>query len=364
MLVNNAKVLGFILLSMLGVFPVVWTRTNVDRTSTTATNGSSSAEDDAQMRVERQEILGVDVLMAYPHDPVPKGILFVGHGCSHSNTDFFAPTADDTCPECIGLPEELAIVEMAVHKFDLAVVAISSQNRDSKCWAHGDGERVAKVLGNVYAKFEKEANSGGTGPRIPVLAFGASSGGGFVGSALVESMEDTEAKQLDGYISQIAAPEPRAHKTTDQHKLPVAVYITMNRDERTDASAKEIVNSMKAGKHSATHIRLDPLPVTESFFHDRILNITFEQSTAMVEALHQANFLDPTSKQLVEDPRRSAWRDVIRPLVPASDSLKPDESPISEVMNVARGAHEMTRDGVEEAIKHILQKVEEQNKVS
>ena len=36
----------------------------------------------------------------------PKGIFFAAHGCQHSAGDFWLKN-DDTCPGCLGLPEEL-----------------------------------------------------------------------------------------------------------------------------------------------------------------------------------------------------------------------------------------------------------------
>ena len=356
-LAKNAKTFGFLLISVLGIFPFMMRRGH----GTTGSNNSTSTplERAPPMPLERTDILGVNVLMQRPAQQyAPQGIFFVGHGCSHSHTDFW-PANPEVCPECLGLPEDAAIVEMALHEFHFVVVAFSSVNRDSKCWALSEGERVGNVLGKVQELLHGENTKG---PRIPIIAFGASSGGKLVGGSLVEAVERTEAKKLDAFISQISAPEPRTHRKQDQHELPIAVYITMNRDKRTEQQAEEIVRSLKEEKHYARHLRVDSLPITESFFSDRITTITLEQSTAMVKALEQAHYLDPQTKQLVGDPRETKWRDVLRPHAPASDTFVADESPISEVMNVAWAEHEMTRDGVEEAIQYILLKLKADKK--
>jgi len=51
---------------------------------------------------------------------------------------------------------------------------------------------------------------------------------------------------------------------------------------------------------------------------------------------------------LISDPRVSDWREVVKTaiphIVPAIDSLRSDESPISELMNLARSQHEITDD--------------------
>ena len=95
--------------------------------------------------------------------------------------------------------------------------------------------------------------------------------------------------------------------------------------------------------------------MVDGFFHDRIPGYTLEESKAMVGALRAANYLDPQTHSLVDDPRQSNWRDVLRAHVPESkDNFVADESPVSEVMNVARAMHELSRDGVKEAIDFIL----------
>lgn len=61
----------------------------------------------------------------------PHGVLFVAHGCSHQGSDFWLKSP--RCLECLGLPEEVAITRAAV-KRGYAVVAVSSYDRESKCW--------------------------------------------------------------------------------------------------------------------------------------------------------------------------------------------------------------------------------------
>jgi len=350
-LVNYGRLVGFLFLTLAGVMAIVWTR-KVAIKAVAIVN-----KIDVSSPLERMNIEGIDVLLQRPTNNPPKGILFLGHGCSHSHTDFWPPTPP-TCSDCLGLPEEMAIVDMARNEYQFVVVAISSQDRGSKCWSGMDGERVAKVLASMHDQLQQEF----VGVKIPLLAFGASSGGSFVGNVLPKAMTATEVKKLDGFIAQIAAPNPSRRGAADeqqQQQLPVAVYITMNRDEMTDKRAKEVVSSLTQQNRPATQIRLDPLPITASFFHDRIPSISLRQSAEIVKALEDANFLEPETKLLKEEPRMSDWRSVIRPCVSESeDSFVADASPISEVLNVAQGVHEMTRDGVREAIEYILLKME------
>ena len=267
-----------------------------------------------------------------PPSSPPCGILFVGHGCSHAHTDWFVH-----CQDCLGLPEERGIVKIAL-KFNLMVVAMSSENKRSRCWeVSKDGPRVASVLHDLSQRF--------SGQRpLPIYAFGASSGGTFVSN--LHSYLTKRGLKLDAFVSQIMAASPPI-------SVNRAVYITMNRDKYTDAKAKKFVfNSHRDTK--IKQIRLPPLEISEAFFSERIVEVTKDQSNAIMQSLKGAGFLDAEGL-LREDPRRSAWRALVRPHVPQiQDSLEADQSPISEVLNVAYAKHEMARDGVEEALEFCL----------
>lgn len=273
----------------------------------------------------------------------------MAHGCSHSRTDWFVKS--ESCPDCVGLPSELSIVKIAL-KYDLLVVAMSSQDRDRKCWnGKADGDRVAEVLKEFGRRY----------PDVPILAFGASSGGSFV-SRLGERMESSNVR-LSGFISQISAKTP-----LPLNGLDCAVYITMNRDLATDARAKEHLQKWSKDGSGPTvkHVRLDPLPITETVFSDRISHNgpVPAKSKLMAEALRDAGYLDG-EKLLRENPRHSDWRSILRPLLVESkvnedpwfvkDELVADRSAISEIMNVAYSQHEMTPDGVDEGLKFCLE---------
>ena len=68
------------------------------------------------------------------------------------------------------------------------------------------------------------------------------------------------------------------------------------------------------------------------------------------QALRDGGFVD-ASGFLVDDPRRTNWRDAVRPVVPeAVDSLVADASPVSEILNVAWARHEFTDAHLEESL--------------
>eukprot|EP00978_Attheya_sp_CCMP212_P004397 scaffold9605_cov45-Attheya_sp.AAC.5 len=265
-----------------------------------------------------------------------KGILFLAHGCHHSMTDWW-PKSDETCPECIGLPEEVAIVKIALQELHLVVVTISSLDRtQSRCWSQKDGPIVANILMDTKAYF---------GSSIPLFAFGASSGGFFCSSILPKAILQSGGR-LNGYISQIAA-------THDASRIP-SVFITMNRDRRTEKRAKEVVTAFDKENIPAKHIQLGPLLISPEYFSERIETVDMALSKRMVGELKIANIIDKDGI-LLDDPRRCNWRSAIAQTASEiSDSLVADESPLSEVINVAWGMHEMARDGVKDALGFLL----------
>lgn len=302
------------------------------RTSRDAAN--LGGETTSSVIVHREAIQGVDVLFAEPSSKV-KGILFVAHGCSHSNTDWFLG-----CDGCIGLPEERAIVQIGL-KYGLVVVAISSSNRRHKCWdVAQDVQPLGKVLQELSTRYQSS-------DPLRIIAFGASSGGAFV-SGIATPLKEMFGIQIEGYLSQIMA-------VGKDDAASCQVYITMDRDLRTDANAQLLTSQPPShSKIKSRHIRVPPLAITNNFFASRIPEITMDQSKRMVEALRKAGFLD-SNGYLQDDPRQSHWRETLKPIIDQSvDSLVADQSPISEVMNAAYGMHEMTRDGVKEALAFCL----------
>jgi hypothetical protein len=311
----------------------------------------------------------IDILWQGTETGKIRGILWVGHGCSHSHTDFWSadPT---TCPDCLGLPEERAIVQLAL-EYEFVVVATSSQNRGSKCWSPEDFPIVSQVLvtlqrrwGNVVSSSScllDSSNQTISSNFPPILAFGASSGGGFVETHLARHLEQ-HGSRLDVILGQIAARPLDIDSLQDKTKPSCIFYLTMNRDEFTDANAVSIVSTLQSHPSSESqqstnvsrtvkHIRLPPLLLANDFFSIRIGEDVYsiDDSKVMVGVLRENNFLDQDG-YLLQDPRQSDWRKILEPYAKGGDTLTADKSALSEVLNAAFGMHEMSRDGIREAL--------------
>ena len=178
-----------------------------------------------------------------------------------------------------------------------------------------------------------------------------------MGRKLISAMK-AAGRPLDGFIAQIAAPETRKELPKEKGEpFPIATFVTMDRDKGTDELVNEVVLDLQRQGYPAKHIRLPPLPLTDSFFHDRMPEYSEEKSKTMVQALERQSYTHVENGQnyLYFDPRGSKWRDVLRKYVACPpDCLNMDQSAVSEVLNTAWGMHELSRDGVQESIAFIL----------
>eukprot|EP00978_Attheya_sp_CCMP212_P030366 scaffold111402_cov45-Attheya_sp.AAC.3 len=109
---------------------------------------------------------------------------------------------------------------------------------------------------------------------------------------------------------------------------------------------KEVVTTFDKDNIPAKHIQLGPLLISPEYFSERMIEIVdMALSKRMVGELKIANIIDKDGI-LLDDPRRCNWRSTIAQTASEiNDSLVADESPLSEVINVAWGMHGMARDG-------------------
>jgi hypothetical protein len=185
---------------------------------------------------------------------------------------------------------------------------------------------------------------------------------------------------LDGFVSQIAAHLPllKEHEQDAAHDL-CKVYVTINRDNRTDKAAQAMVemcqsststtestssiSSKSESNKQCQHIRLPPRRIVPSYFANRIQGISLAESKEMAKVLAEAKILGKENGELINEPRQSRkhWNNALRSASASAssilafqkrgDSFIPDRSPIFEVLNVEWGFHEISRDGVREALE-------------
>jgi hypothetical protein len=119
----------------------------------------------------------------------------------------------------------------------------------------------------------------------------------------------------------------------------------MARDGNTARRVIRQLAELRAQGVLATELRVEPQPLTSTFFVEDEGGLSAEDSAAVVAGLGREH-LDE-SGFLLSDPRQFPdWRDPVRAVLP-NVPLEADASTISERMNVAFARHEFTREHVD-----------------
>lgn len=256
---------------------------------------------------EQLELLGVHELVDGEVEIVyqlpaafPVGVLAVFHGCQHSATDWWPRT--ESCPQCTGLPVERAIVAEAVRRGYL-VVAVSSSDREFKCWEHRDEGPASRAIAHVYDKLIPSNYDAGTeaGSGKPLLfLLGASSGGGFL-YHLGKSPLLPEKVRLAAMCVQIMS-------LASLKGLPPTLFLMMEKDTVALTHMQRITRGLTEDQARVLVCR--EKPITPLFFttHGNVLSA--QDSTRL-----QQSFLDEgvinSDFFLVVDPRNSNhWKSV------------------------------------------------------
>jgi len=277
-----------------------------------------------------------------------RGLLLLFHGCNHQAGDFF------DCDECLGLPEERAIVHEARSDANgYVVAAVSSSDRGmSRCWSKGAD--LAPVVAIVEA-LRKDGKVPGLRPGLPVFGLGASSGGGFVG-ALAAAVTSDGSPVLTAASAQISAVRIRRGAALNA----ALEFVTMPRDANTELVVNEELRWLQQHQQhqqqqqqaslAVAKRACGPLPVTRFFLYDRTAHakapIAAALAASIADALVVKGLVDPASGLLRADPRQADWRLTLERYEPeiagyADLDTGPDESALSEALNVAWAAHEI-----------------------
>eukprot|EP00172_Hildenbrandia_rubra_P002015 Plantae.Rhodophyta-Hildenbrandia_rubra.ctg26636.p1 GENE.Plantae.Rhodophyta-Hildenbrandia_rubra.ctg26636~~Plantae.Rhodophyta-Hildenbrandia_rubra.ctg26636.p1 ORF type:complete len:343 (+),score=46.23 Plantae.Rhodophyta-Hildenbrandia_rubra.ctg26636:382-1410(+) len=263
----------------------------------------------------------IEMFWAIPDGDSSKaeGVVFLAHGCGHSAVDWAG-----------GLPVERRIVEQVVNR-NLIAFATSATGR-SGCWRVEDVPRIRNGLEHLFLKL------GGNLRELPLFAIGCSSGGSL--AALLPKYIPLQG------VAIIAAPS-KSNVFTDklaagQKSYPATAFIYFKRDRRIVVNVKKNVHVLQKLKIPTTQFGVLPKQMTTSFFSDNIPSMSQEISSQIHAAFLRHTIIDP-SGWLKQDPRSSNWRGSLSELrYLLNDTLRPNKSPISELMNVAWGKHELT----------------------
>ena len=302
-----------------------------------------------------------------PNPPNCKGVVLLLHACTHNALKFFSPHPE-TCPQCVGLSEELRITRTVQDRGYLPV-AVTSRDRKRGCWSDADVPRLQHVLDTMHQDwFVNGRDNQNPNNKFPVVvAVGASSGGfmaakvaasGLVKAALVMVMglqpallDKLAAQQTTLYL----APMPRDSATLQRSRQNYQTLI-----EATNTSARVVLDETSCV----------PLPLTVEYLMERVVGMTERHATSIIQALQAAghvsgNYYNDNGAMFQKDPTRSDWRQVLLALPGARSNssnsqngneeedmlwgtfrLTPGRSPLAKAFHRAWAFHEYCSESV------------------
>lgn len=285
-----------------------------------------------------------EVVYSLPLDKTHKGVALILHACTHSALKFFSPSA--SCEECVGLSEELRISRTLL-QLGYSVLAVTSLNRKSGCWAGPDLPKLKAALGEFQQLLPEDS-------ATPVIAIGASSGGHFAANVAEQGVA-----QAALIMVMSIGPDLRNKLLEKKERMPPIYLAPMPRDKGTTSKAKSDYEEMKSVDASSKVIFDDStcgsLPVTAEYLNERVPNMKRSMADSIVKALLEAGHLD-ANFYFTKDPTQSNWRDSLRSACGSvcleHQSLAPGQSPLAKALHRAWAFHEYCSEVVPAALEY------------
>lgn len=253
------------------------------------------------------------------------GIIVTLPGCSHSARDFW-PKDSETCSDCIGLPVELTFTRKAIES-KFVIVALTSQE---SCWNPAvDMAYVGEAINKMYDILNVKNHL-----KLPLYIYGISSGGNFAGALAERFHNDLSFKitAMGIHLSHL--------KMYSKNNPPPTVFLPMTRDSSTYSKNKRNVAELRLRKVATDILPCESMLIKPSYFNEHDERISLKDSELIVSTLLKHNFITE-SGVLLKDPRVTDWRTKLQEVLPNMNYM-PDESPISELLNMAYGMHEIS----------------------
>eukprot|EP00419_Tripos_fusus_P009266 CAMPEP_0172663670 /NCGR_PEP_ID=MMETSP1074-20121228/6087_1 /TAXON_ID=2916 /ORGANISM="Ceratium fusus, Strain PA161109" /LENGTH=423 /DNA_ID=CAMNT_0013479705 /DNA_START=59 /DNA_END=1330 /DNA_ORIENTATION=- len=287
----------------------------------------------------------------------PKGVFFIAHGCMHQATDVFEPEdssgrvfkecSTSNFGRCLGLPEEVSLRRTALSR-GYVVMAVSGGRGKQSCWSStADLARVAKAVHHVL-KAEKLPED------TPVLASGASSGGAFVSELALPLTKPGDSAvggmpHLKCVVTQVSSMGPLSWADGGLDRRIPILFVHMARDGFTWDQVEDDFLILKDQGIRTAKLKVKPHKVDADFLSPCLDKAVAEKA---VRSLQRNGTILDEHGFLTQDARSRVWVEPIRMAIQgrSNDTLKADESCISERMNVAWAFHEFTAQFAEEML--------------
>eukprot|EP00579_Thalassiosira_antarctica_P029014 CAMPEP_0202021278 /NCGR_PEP_ID=MMETSP0905-20130828/46522_1 /ASSEMBLY_ACC=CAM_ASM_000554 /TAXON_ID=420261 /ORGANISM="Thalassiosira antarctica, Strain CCMP982" /LENGTH=343 /DNA_ID=CAMNT_0048583103 /DNA_START=108 /DNA_END=1136 /DNA_ORIENTATION=- len=340
-------IIGALVFIIIWTVALIWTASTLEETQSAIHHAKQQDEINPQNTSSKnneddiaKEIPGIELQISSPvsnEDPIQivytnntttaiitssKGLVLLLHACSHSALKFFSPSPS-TCPNCVGLSEELRIVRLVIEQ-GYTPVAVSSINRQNGCWSTRDVPRIEAVLKHdLFQKYQHDGKG--------IFGIGASSGGAF-------AAELATRKIVQGalvMVMQLSSDVVNKLRTS-----PVPIYLApMPRDKNVMKHVMKNYRDLDSVKEFIILDRTtcDSLPVTTNYLIQRVPGMTVKAAEELISKLKQAEHIDSFSNMLHVDPTRSEWRTIISTNKSThwlnKFDLKPGYSPLAKALH-------------------------------
>jgi len=274
----------------------------------------------------------------------------------HQATDVFEPKGSgdwvfkecstSNFGRCLGLPEEVHLRRTALAR-GYVVMAVSGGRGKQSCWSSADLVRVPKAVRHVL-EAEKLPE------ETPILASGASSGGAFVSELAVPLTKPKDSvlgglPHLKCIVSQVSSMGRLTYVAGGLDRRIPTLFIYMPRDGMTWDQVEDDFQALKDQGVRTAKLRVKPHRVDAAFLSPCLGKVLAEKAA---ESLQKNGTILDEHGFLMQDARARDWVEPIRTAIEgrSEDTLKADESCISERMNVAWAFHEFTAQYAEEML--------------
>ncbi|XP_072961709.1 uncharacterized protein [Typha angustifolia] len=259
---------------------------------------------------------GTDLIWQIPDSP--KAVLFIAHGCNGRAANFWDKSPG--CPNCVGFPEDRAIVLRALDQ-KFAVLTISSIR---KCWSFGKEMQNVKWIIKWWIEKNKL-------DKLPVMGLGASSGGYFI-SALAAEMQFSSIVLMiaEGVFGSMGVPVG----------YPPTLFVHMPKDHRRMKLIEVNMDLLRENGIRVKEVRCMEFPLTPEFLSDRVQGLDLALSIKLFELFREKGFIDEKG-YMRNDGRATRWKQALKErgvILEKHEFL----DHIQEELNLAYGYHEMT----------------------
>ena len=259
-----------------------------------------------------------------------KGIALLLHGCYHHGRKFFSKS--ESCESCVGLSEEMRIARILLEQKTLAVLSVTSHDRQSGCWGDKDFDHIKDALDYLRNKHHVSG---------PVISVGTSSGGKFGAQLGVRKIVDAS---MVGVMN--LGPE-LAKRWVQMEKKPPLYFAMMPRDhEKVELLEQDLPIINGQGPFVVDKETCQSRPVDASYLNERVPGLTMVQAQAIVNDLVESGHIDRITGHMAIDPTgESNWREVLQSNCGTqgcieNQPLEHGQSALAKALNRAWAFHE------------------------